>query len=359
MIIPIKIEDLSVGMYVILPISWFKHPFFKNSFLTTTEGQIKKIYNSGLKEIKIDTSKGLDVQEKESITHKGTEPGSPEREHGKKDNSENLNILEVGSLSHKSSPSVPPDDWNPNKDIAAELKDAIYNQNISPEKKAEIVYKNSVELMNRLLETPTAEMIGEGKKAIFHTVDLILSDADTSSYLMDITSHDFYTYTHSVNVGIFSVSLSKRLYEGTTDHDMHELGAGFFLHDLGKTRVNPAIINKPGRLTDKEMQKMRIHPYQSYKILEETNHLSEEAKIVALQHHEREDGTGYPRRLKGNEIHDYGRICCIADVFDALTAKRSYKKAMTPFEALKVMKEDMLGHFHKKIFENFVMLFQK
>ncbi|MCH7552016.1 HD-GYP domain-containing protein, partial [Patescibacteria group bacterium] len=170
--------------------------------------------------------------------------------------------------------------------------------------------------------------------------------------------HDFYTYTHSVNVGILSVSLSKNLYKGSTDHNMHELGAGFFLHDLGKVRVDPAIINKPGRLTEKEMQQMRIHPYQSYKILEETNHLTKEAKVIALQHHEREDGTGYPKRLKGDEIHDYGRICCIADVFDALTATRSYKKAMSPFEALKIMKEEMLGFFHKEIFGNFVLLFK-
>jgi len=212
--------------------------------------------------------------------------------------------------------------------------------------------------MNRLLENPTSKAIGEGKKGIANVVDMILSDNETSSRLMDITSHDFYTYSHSVNVGILSVLLSKKLYTGSTDHDMHKLGAGFFLHDLGKVRVDPAIINKPGRLTEAEMFQMRIHPYQSYKILKETDHLTEEAKIIALQHHERDDGTGYPRRLRGDEIHEYGWICCIADVFDALTAKRSYKKAKKPIEALKIMKEEMLGHFNKKIFQNFVKLFQ-
>jgi len=133
--------------------------------------------------------------------------------------------------------------------------------------------------------------------------------------------------------------------------------AAFFLHDLGKVRVDPAIINKPGRLTEEEMSKMRIHPYQSYKILEESGHLSHECKVITMQHHEREDGSGYPRRLKGDEIHDYARICCIADVYDALTAVRSYKKALSPFDALKVMKEEMIGFFHAEIFRNFVLLF--
>ena len=138
---------------------------------------------------------------------------------------------------------------------------------------------------------------------------------------------------------------------------MYELGAGFFLHDLGKTRVDPAIINKRGKLTEDEMKKMRSHPYQSYKILAEANQLSEECRLIALQHHEREDGKGYPRHLRGDEIHLYGRIGCIADVYDALTAARSYKPKLSPFDALRVMKEDMSNHFEKDLFVKFVLLF--
>ncbi len=92
-------------------------------------------------------------------------------------------------------------------------------------------------------------------------------------------------------------------------------------------------------------------------MLKEANQLSNECSIIALQHHEREDGNGYPKGLKHDEIHTYGRICCIADVFDALTAERSYKAKLTAFEALKIMKEEMLDHFHKEIFEEFVLLF--
>lgn len=176
--------------------------------------------------------------------------------------------------------------------------------------------------------------------------------------MLAITAHDFYTYTHSVNVGVLAVMLSRALFRNLGAHNMHELGAGFFLHDLGKIRVDPAIINKPGILTEEEMKKMRIHPYQSCKILAEAGQLSEECRIIAFQHHEREDGKGYPRRLQGEEIHVYGRIGCIADVYDALTAERSYKPRLSPFEALRLMKEEMINHFRRDLFEKFVLLFQ-
>lgn len=75
------------------------------------------------------------------------------------------------------------------------------------------------------------------------------------------------------------------------------------------------------------------------------------------QHHERHNGTGYPKKLRGDDIHMYGRICSVADVFDALVSKRPYKTQKTPFDALKIMKEEMLDHFHKEVFQAFVMLF--
>jgi HD-GYP domain-containing protein (c-di-GMP phosphodiesterase class II) len=104
---------------------------------------------------------------------------------------------------------------------------------------------------------------------------------------------------------------------------------------------------------------MRIHPYQGYKIMDQAGVMSEECRIIVMQHHERTDGTGYPRSLKDEEIHLYGKICCIADVFDALTAVRSYKQGMTPFDALKLMKSQMLHHFDKEIFSRFVGLFAR
>ena len=103
---------------------------------------------------------------------------------------------------------------------------------------------------------------------------------------------------------------------------------------------------------------MQRHAQYGYEILTDTHQLTEECKKIVLQHHERENGTGYPQKLYGDAIHVYGRICSIADVFDALVSDRPYKEKLGPFDALKVMKEEMLNHFHKQLFEKFVLLFK-
>jgi HD-GYP domain-containing protein (c-di-GMP phosphodiesterase class II) len=322
----IKITELKPGMFVVLPASsWFKHPFLKNSITIKSESDIGYLKDAGLVDVTIDTSRGSYVEDIETISH----------------NDKDLS---------------PPEKWEPEKLIPDELKEAISDKHLPPRKKAEAVYRASVKLMGKLFSSPEAENIKAAKEGIAEVVDLIISDNDTALNLLQITSYDFYTYTHSVNVGVLSVMLAKEIFGRSDAHDLHELGAGFFLHDLGKVRIDPAIINKPGRLTKEEAMIVKSHPYHGYKLLEDSGHLSEEMRVVVMQHHERSDGTGYPRMLKEEEIHIYAKICCIADVYDALTAERSYKPNIKPFEALKIMKEEMIGHFSDGIFEKFVLM---
>jgi HD-GYP domain-containing protein (c-di-GMP phosphodiesterase class II) len=328
MIRTIRTKDLKVGMHVIIPASWINHPFAMGQFDINSKDQIQKIIDSGFAEVKIDDSKGFSVVEHEKYN----------RDDDQKD------------ISRK---------WEPDKLVPAELREAIRDKKLSPEKKATVVYKASVRLMARLLDDPKAENIGEAKKGIADIVDMVFSQDDTANYLLRITAHDYYTYTHSVNVGILGLLLSKELLRESDAHNMHEVGAGFFLHDLGKVRVDPGIINKPSKLTEEEMKQMKTHPYQSYKILKESDQLSEECAIIALQHHEREDGTGYPRGRKSDQIHIYGRMCSIVDVYDSLTSDRSYKARLSSIDAVKIMSTQMLHHFHKDIFEKFVLLFTK
>ncbi len=321
MIKRIKTEDLRAGMYVILPRLWLKETFPENHFLIRSDEEVERIQALGITVVSIDTTRGL---------------GAPE---------EPLPAEE------------PPDDWDPQAGISGRIRDLARDEGLAPEKKARAVYEESMVLMERLFESPTARAIGGSREGVFNVVDLILSDSETALKMLGILSHDYYTYTHSVNVGVLSVSLARALYRWSSVETLHELGAGFFFHDLGKVRVSSKIINKPGRLNEEEMGEMRTHPYKGYEILDETGFLTEEAELIVLQHHERSDGTGYPRGLKGGEIHEYGRICSIADVFDALTSRRSYHRERTPFEALDLMREEMLGHFERDLFESFVLLF--
>ena len=242
--------------------------------------------------------------------------------------------------------------------IEVNLTSILQDTQVAVEEKSELLYVSSMNMVKDVLADPrSGEVLPRTKSMVENSVAFLFHQENALQNLMRVSSYDYYTYTHSVNVGVFSIMLAKHLFKGSDAHNMHELGAGFFLHDIGKVRIAPDIINKPGKLTDEEMTIVRSHPYQGYKILKETNQLTEECMIIVMQHHEREDGSGYPRRLKRHEIHPYGRICCIADVYDALTAERSYKQKLTTFEALKLMKEQLLNHFQQEMFEKFVLLF--
>ena len=231
----INTDNLKIGMYVILPVSWYQHPFVKNEFLIRSREQIEKISESGITEVILDTKKSNFNGEQKS--------SAPQTE------------CELTARPPASRTIVPDG-----------LREAIHDVNLAPQEKAKAVRAHSITMISNLLENPTAENIRDVKKSIAEVVDLILTDDDTSLYLLDITSHDFYTYTHSVNVGFLAVSLSKALFRKSAAHNMHELGAGFFLHDLGKVEVDASIINKPGKLTDEEMDRMRQHPHMGYKL---------------------------------------------------------------------------------------------
>ena len=224
-------------------------------------------------------------------------------------------------------------------------------------KKAEIAHLSVSTIAKNLFQNPRAQTIKRYKSTINTMMDFVLKDQEAVNNLIRLTSYDFTTYTHSVNVGVFAIGLAKILFKEDSGHDMKEIASGFFLHDLGKCKIPLEVLNKRGMLTKDEWKIMRQHPFLGYKLLEEFNALTKEAKVIVMQHHERQNGKGYPRSLKGDEIHMYSKICCIADVFEALTAKRPYKQKMSAFEALKIMKNEMWQEFDPHFFQQFVLLF--
>jgi len=314
-------RDLRVGMYVILPLRWWEHPFARNHFLITSEDLLQRVLECIDGEVLIDPDRSQAPAEEA--------PAEPQ---------EPVVTQEVATG-------------------ASNLAEAIADPKQPPAQKAFRIAKHSRELMQSVLEKPTAPNIAAAKEAIASVADLIVADRATASNLLSVSSHDYETYAHSVNVGVFSISLAHRLYGDTSRHNLRELRAAFFLHDLGKTRIPLAILKKPGRLDDDELAIMRTHPQHTYDILRETDAATEECRIIAMQHHERADGGGYPLGLKGDEIHEYGRICSIADVFDALVARRPYKPPLSVFDTLSIMRDRMIGHFSRPMFENFVLMF--
>lgn len=240
----------------------------------------------------------------------------------------------------------------------AALPDLISNPRVPLESKCGIVQNLTTKLSVDLFEKPSAQTIRRQKEVVTQMVDLTMKDPSAVRALLGITHHDYYTYTHSVNVGIYSLAIAiNHLDPGK--HNISEVVSGFFLHDLGKSQIPVEIINKNGPLTIEEWAVMRKHPQLGYDVLEKEKSGSPILATIVCQHHERMDGVGYPLRLPAADIHLYSRICSVADAYDALTTKRSYKPALDPFKALSIMKEEMHSQFDPDVFKTFVLMMQR
>lgn len=167
-----------------------------------------------------------------------------------------------------------------------------------------------------------------------------------------IRSVDEYTYTHSLNVGMLASMVGRwmKLPEAALDHLMI---AGL-LHDLGKYRVPDKILNKRGSLTAGEYLVMKKHVNYGYDHIKNLEDVPEDVKLAVLTHHERGDGKGYPRQLRGEEIPLYGRILAVVDVYDAMISERVYKDKETPFEVMGYMLKEEIGRLDPEILLTFL-----
>jgi len=144
--------------------------------------------------------------------------------------------------------------------------------------------------------------------------------------------------------------------QAAEDAELNTLALGALLHDLGKTAIDTKILQKPRALTSDEWRVVKQHPKVGVELLERSDPLPQGARCVVLQHHEKCDGTGYPRGLLGKDIHQHAKIACLADVFDALTTDRPYARGVTGYEAFRVMRGDFRGSFDPRLWRQFVQL---
>ena len=190
--------------------------------------------------------------------------------------------------------------------------------------------------------------IGDVKVLGWKLVSEVLRNRQAMIHLTDIRTHDDYTFAHCVDVATLAVLIASQL--GYGEEKLRELAVGALLHDVGKVQVDPFLLNKPESLSDDEMVMMRGHALFGFEILRKHgSEISLPSIHIALQHHEKNDGTGYPRGLKNDEIHEYARIVAVADVYDAVTSDRPYRKALLPHEACEIMKTEGCRHFDPHI----------
>lgn len=240
--------------------------------------------------------------------------------------------------------------------IEDNLDKIIADESIEPEQKSEIVYSSATNLMEKLFENPwMGDGIRRGEQMVTNTVGFILRDDRAFRSLLSVTSYDYYTYTHSVNVCVYSVALAEKV--GIVDESaLHVLGTGALLHDIGKSIIDKNIIGKKGPLNDEEWKIIKKHPEYGVDVLHKTATAPDESNAVVKGHHERLDGSGYPDGRRMDAIHPYAKLVAIADVFDAMTTKRSYRGALGSFEALNIMRSEMAQGIDQNMFREFVLL---
>lgn len=170
------------------------------------------------------------------------------------------------------------------------------------------------------------------KRMVDDIISEISTDTDIIYNMMDLKFFDDYTYYHCINVFILSliVGLALKLCRD----ELFSLGMAAILHDIGKIFVPKKIINKKGRLTDDEFEVIKAHTENGCRYLKEKWEVSDESALAVLTHHEKNNGTGYPYRLKADKIPLYGKIIAVSDVYDALISDRPYRKAFLPSEAM-------------------------
>lgn len=174
------------------------------------------------------------------------------------------------------------------------------------------------------------------QSVVNNLIEELLSNSNILVNLTDIRCFDDYTFAHSVNVCILSIMTGITMHY--QDSRLKELGIGALLHDIGKLKIDKSILNKADDLCEEEYQEVKKHTYYGFDLLRKQEDLSLLSAHIALQHHERWDGRGYPRGLSGDVIHEYARIVAVADVYDALLADRPYRSAYTVNQAITIMK---------------------
>lgn len=170
------------------------------------------------------------------------------------------------------------------------------------------------------------------------TGELMKALANNNTIAVDVGTlkiSDEYTFKHSVDVATMAMVIAKRY--GLDEKSVRDVGIAGLLHDVGKIKIPNEILNKPSRLTDEEFQVMKQHARFGYEMLKEKNGFDQSILMGVLQHHEKLNGGGYPNGLKESDIHLYAKIIAVADIFDSLVTKRSYKKGFSKREAIEMI----------------------
>jgi HD-GYP domain-containing protein (c-di-GMP phosphodiesterase class II) len=310
--IKVNTADLETGMYVVrLDRPWTETPFLFQGFFIRNREEIEELRHH-CKYVYVDFE-----QSRKEITH--TKTGI---------NRENRTITQVTSL-HYAKPRVTSS--NRNRTVYA---------NSQPVEKELPVARRVYDEANRAVEDLINRLQIDGrldvqiaKQTVEPMVESVLRNPDAMIWLSRMKRYDSYMYHHSVSTSIWGITFGRHL--GLDKSALYEIGLGCMLFDVGKTRLPHAVLAKTTTLTETEWHVMRNHVDYSINLLEGAGGITERIISMVRSHHERHDGSGYPDKLKGNQIPTFAKIAGMVDCYDAITSQRPYSKLRTPYEAVR------------------------
>ncbi|WP_458526106.1 HD-GYP domain-containing protein [Onishia taeanensis] len=215
-------------------------------------------------------------------------------------------------------------------------------------------YGDAKQLVTRLLSDQQNwhRNIPQVKETVQHFAKSIIANPNALLWLTRIKHKNEYTAEHCLNVGVLAMIFAQHL--GHSQARIEELGLAGMLHDVGKMRVDPAILEKPGKLTEDEYEQIKAHVLEGYAMLADDPDLPDEVKTASRDHHERINGQGYPYGKTGDELGEAAKIIAIIDAYDAITSDRVYSVARPPDEALRILYQARNQHFDEALVISFI-----
>ncbi|MBU3695627.1 HD-GYP domain-containing protein [Dechloromonas sp.] len=313
----IPVSELKLGMHLQeFCGAWLDHPFWRTKFVLTDPNDLVLVRECPITEVWIDISKGLDV-----------DAGSP---------AAGVNAEIVEKLPEPPSAKIEKTSFNNEVKRASRI--------VAKGKEAVVSMFQEARMGKAIEAEAAAPLVEEISNSVMRNPGALIS-------LARLKSADDYTYMHSVAVCALMIALARQL--GLDEQQTRDAGMAGLLHDLGKAMIPLDVLNKPGRLTDTEFALVKTHPEEGHKLLLEGKGVSDVTKDVCLHHHEKVDGSGYPKGLNSETMSLFAKMGAVCDVYDAITSNRPYKAGWDPAESIKRMAE-WKGHFDPTVFQAFV-----
>jgi putative nucleotidyltransferase with HDIG domain len=321
----ISTTDLRVGMFVDeFCGSWMDHPFWRARFVVKSETELGQIRNSGIREIWIDSSKGLDVEPSAKAVQ---------------------------------------DRAQTETQVEKQLRTVAADTPARLQRKGDLL--GEVERASKIFKTSrkvVADMFGQARLGQVHSLaqasDVVEDISESVKRhpsamigLARLKSADNYTFMHSMAVSALMIALARAM--GLGEEEVKVAGMAGLLHDVGKAQIPLSVLNKPDTLNDEEWRLMRSHPGRGHAMLQDTQGITDPVLDAVLHHHEKIDGSGYPDNLTGDRISELSKMTALCDVYDAVTSDRAYKAGLQPTIAVRKMAE-WSGHFDPAIFKAFI-----